>query len=64
MTGNYHNKRLENCLFCGNYINIDKDSHAIVAVGMHTQYIHTGMCFKLANKAHRLITLKEVHHGR
>ena len=65
MTGNYHNKRYERCLLCHSYIDLDTDNHAVIAVGMHTQYIHTGMCFKLFKQAgHRAIILKEVHHGK
>lgn len=65
MSGNYHNKRYERCLFCHSYINLDRDSHAIIAVGMHTQHIHLGMCYKLFHQAgHRSITLKEVNHGK
>lgn len=65
MTGNYHNKRYERCFMCHQYINLDFTSHAIVAVGMHTQYVHLGMCFKHAkHAAKRLIVLKEVNHGK
>ena len=65
MTGNYHNKRYERCFMCHCYINLDKDSHAIVAVGMHTQYVHLGLCFKHARHAtKRLIVLTEVNHGK
>jgi hypothetical protein len=64
MTSNYHNKRYERCFMCHGYINLDKDSHAIVGIGVHTQYLHTGLCFKHAKHAgHRMIVLTEVHHG-
>ena len=64
MGGKYQQARMTRCLICSQYINLDRNSHAIVALGMHTHYVHLKVCFKYLQQAqHRVITLKEVHHA-
>jgi hypothetical protein len=64
MTGNYHSSRFARCAFCHQYIHLDKNSYAIVAIGMHTHYVHMKVCHDLMKKSGaRPITLREVYHA-